>query len=95
MASESTRFDALFGSVTKPEAEKDTTITQALSESLSSTAKEDAFWEELTSDEQIMLKRLAVDIPADLHRKLKLRCAQTGCKQRDVVIALLKWVLDE
>jgi hypothetical protein len=35
------------------------------------------------------MKRLTIDVPASLHSRIKVQCAQSGQKMADVIRALL------
>ena len=45
--------------------------------------------------EKPRLQRLAVDIPADLHRRITVSCAMRGVYVRDVVISILEQYFPE
>ena len=46
-------------------------------------------------DEKVPLDRLNVEIPADLHQQLKEYCTATRRTKREVVTALIKFLIDE
>jgi hypothetical protein len=35
--------------------------------------------------------RFTIDVPAELHRRVKAKCAQRGYKMADVICDLLEW----
>ena len=46
-------------------------------------------------DEKVALDRLNVEIPADLHQKLKEYCTATRRTKREVVTALIEFLISE
>ncbi|MGQ5524235.1 plasmid partition protein ParG [Chitinimonas sp. PSY-7] len=52
-------------------------------------AAADAWVESRTSGEAEVMKRLTIDIPEELHRKIKAQCALRGSKIADEVRELL------
>ena len=52
-------------------------------------AAADAWVENRTSGEAEIMKRLTIDIPEELHRKIKAQCALRGSKIADEVRELL------
>ncbi|SEL61903.1 plasmid partition protein ParG [Ectothiorhodospira marina] len=45
----------------------------------------DEWVQDRTGTDQPRMKRLTIDIPEDLHRRLKMDCAANGTKMADVV----------
>ena len=46
-------------------------------------------WVESGKTEGVVMKRFTIDVPEDLHRRIKLQCTARGLKMADEIRALL------
>lgn len=47
-------------------------------------------WVKNRSTEEVKMKRLTIDVPEDLHRRIKSGCASKGVKMADEIRTLLE-----